>query len=84
MDAIFIEEGTEDVAYPLRPIDKSLLPVESVETSKEILLDGDSEPDELVQSSTFCNKGSTILPQSQVQLNDTGMRDIAASSVKRH
>lgn len=78
MDAVFIEKGSEDVAYSLRSIDKSLLPVETVETSEEILLDGDSESDELGHSSTFCKKGSTFLLKGQPLSNKTRMREIAA------
>jgi hypothetical protein len=72
MYSIFIEKGTQDVTDPLRSIDKSLLPVESVEISEEIFLDGDPETDELSHSSTFCKKGSTFLLKEQV-LSNTGM-----------
>jgi len=72
MDSIFIEKGTEDVTDPLRSVDKSLLPVESVEPSKEIFLDGDPEADELIQGSTFYKKGSTFLHKAQVGSHNTG------------
>ena len=59
---------------PLRSVDKSLLPVESVEPSKEIFLDGDPEADELIRGSTFYKKGSTFLRKAQVASHNTGMR----------
>ena len=65
MDSIFIEKGTEDVTDPLRSVDKSLLPVESVEPSKEISLDGNPEADELIQGGTFLMKGNTFFLKAQ-------------------